>query len=56
METVLEREAWPWRWGCPVRCVLSPLACREEVKWGWTEEAGTVLTRKDKTRQVGRVI
>lgn len=36
--------------------VSSPLVCREEVKWGWAENVGAVLIRKDKTRQMGRVI
>lgn len=57
----VERQFWKGKFGPGSRAVLlggvwSPFDCREEVKWGWTEDVGAVLIRKDKTRQVGRVI
>lgn len=57
----MERQFWRGKFGPDSGAVLlggllSPLVCREEVKWGWTEDARAVLIRTDKTRQIRRVI
>lgn len=54
----VERWLWDGKFGPGSGNILlggisSPLACREEMRWGWAVDVGASLIKKEKSRQMG---